>query len=104
MIEQVSLCTLLLALFMTYAIILTYKTLMETNLVKAVIYSAGQAIAYTLALILLAAPDLVLAYVAVGVGMYTALFLFVISRTENREYESLEESLKAMEVDVDERV
>lgn len=100
MIEQLSLCTLLLALFMTYAIILTYKTLIETNLVKAIIYSAGQAIAYTLALMLLAAPDLVLAYVAVGVGMYTALFLFVVSRTEDREYESIEEAIKAREVDL----
>ncbi|HDJ27580.1 MAG: hypothetical protein DRN14_01180 [Thermoplasmata archaeon] len=70
---------------MTYALILTYKTLVERDMLKAIIYSAGQAVAYTLALTLLAAPDLVLAYVAVGVGMYTALFLFVLSRTERFE-------------------
>ncbi len=79
-------CTWLLALFMTYALILTYKTLVERDLVKAIIYSAGQAVAYTLALVMLAAPDLVLAYVAVGVGMYTALFLFVAARTERYEH------------------
>ncbi len=83
--EQVYLCHALVALFMTYALILTYKTLVERDLLKAIIYSAGQAVAYTLALTLLAAPDLVLAYVAVGVGMYTALFLFVLSRTERYE-------------------
>ncbi len=91
--DQVTLCTILLALFMTYALILTYKTLVEKNLVKAIIYSAGQAVAYTLALVLLAAPDLVLAYVAVGVGMYTALFLLVVSRTEDTEYENIEEAM-----------
>ena len=94
MIDQVTLCNILLALFMTYAVILTYKTLVEKDLIKAIIYSAGQAIAYTLALVLLAAPDLVLAYVAVGVGMYTALFLFIVSRTEKEEYETPEEALK----------
>ncbi len=83
--EQVYLCHVLIALFMTYALILTYKTLVERDMLKAIIYSAGQAVAYTLALTLLAAPDLVLAYVAVGVGMYTALFLFVLSRTERFE-------------------
>lgn len=94
MFDQVTLCTILLALFMSYALILTYKTLVEKNLVKAIIYSAGQAIAYSLALVLLAAPDLVLAYVAVGVGMYTALFLFIVSRTEMKEYTSLDEALE----------
>ncbi len=57
----------------------------DWDLLKATIFSAGQAVAYTLLLVLLAAPDLVLAYVAVGVGMYTALFLFIISRTERYE-------------------
>ncbi len=91
MIPGIPLCHLLLALFMTFAFILTYKTMVEKDLVKAIIYSAGQAVAYTLALVLLAAPDLVLAYVAVGVGMYTALFLFVVSRTERYEHMDLEE-------------
>jgi energy-converting hydrogenase B subunit D len=69
-VPSIPLCYFLLALFMTYALILTYKTLVTTDLVKAIIYSAGQAVGYTLALVMLAAPDLVLAYVAVGVGMF----------------------------------
>ncbi len=88
------LCYILLALFMTYALILTYKTLVARDLVKAIIYSAGQAVAYTLALVMMAAPDLVLAYVAVGVGMYTALFLFVVSRTERYEQEKIERGVE----------
>jgi len=89
-IASIPLCYILMALFMTYAFILTLLTLKTRDLLKATIFSAGQAVAYTLLLVLLAAPDLVLAYVAVGVGMYTALFLFIISRTERFEKEVVE--------------
>ncbi len=76
---------ILLIVAFTLAILFTYKTLVEKDLVKAVVYSAGQAVAYGLAFIVLMAPDLALAYVAVGVGIYSALFLIVISRTERYE-------------------
>ncbi len=85
MIEGLGVQDLLLVIAFTLAIVFTYKTLVEKDLVKAVVYSAGQAIAYGLAFIVLMAPDLALAYVAVGVGIYSALFLLVISRTERYE-------------------
>lgn len=85
MIEGLGVQDLLLIIAFTLAIIFAYKTLVEKDLVKAVVYSAGQAIAYGLAFIVLMAPDLALAYVAVGVGIYSALFLLVISRTERYE-------------------
>ncbi len=85
MIEGLGVQDLLLIIAFTLAIVFTYKTLVEKDLVKAVVYSAGQAIAYGLAFIVLMAPDLALAYVAVGVGIYSALFLLVISRTERYE-------------------
>ncbi len=85
MIEGLGIQDLLLIIAFTLAIVFTYKTLVEKDLVKAVVYSAGQAIAYGLAFIVLMAPDLALAYVAVGVGIYSALFLLVISRTERYE-------------------
>ncbi len=85
MIEGLGVQDLLLIITFTLAIVFTYKTLVEKDLVKAVVYSAGQAIAYGLAFIVLMAPDLALAYVAVGVGIYSALFLLVISRTERYE-------------------
>ncbi|HDD25690.1 MAG TPA: DUF4040 domain-containing protein, partial [Acidilobales archaeon] len=34
---------------------------------------------------LLAAPDIVLAYVAIAVGIYTAIMLFLIRKTESYE-------------------
>ena len=85
MIEGFGVQDLLLIIAFTLAIVFTYKTLVEKDLVKAVVYSAGQAVAYGLAFIVLMAPDLALAYVAVGVGIYSALFLLVISRTERYE-------------------
>ncbi len=90
MFGEISLSTILLALLMTYAVVLTYKVLNEKNLVKAILYTTGQAIAYTLALALLAAPDLVLVYMAIGIGMHTLLFLYIVSHTEDREYETIE--------------
>ncbi len=85
MIDGLGIQDLLLIVAFTLAIVFTYKTLVEKDLVRAVVYSAGQAIAYGLAFIVLMAPDLALAYVAVGVGIYSALFLLVISRTERYE-------------------
>ena len=85
MMDGLGIQDLLLIVAFTLAIVFTYKTLVEKDLVRAVVYSAGQAIAYGLAFIVLMAPDLALAYVAVGVGIYSALFLLVISRTERYE-------------------
>ncbi len=77
--------SLLLVVAFSLALVFTYKTLVERDLIKAIIYSAGQAVAYGLALIVLMAPDLALAYMAVGVGIYSALFLLVASKTERYE-------------------
>ncbi len=81
---------ILLAVFLTLALVFTYKTLVEKDLVKAVVYSGGEAVSYALAFVVMYAPDLVLAYVAVGLGIYSALFLFVITRTERYEKEVVE--------------
>ncbi len=78
---------ILLLVALTLALIFTYKTLVEKDLIKAIVYSAGQAVAYGLAFIALMAPDLALAYIAVGVGIYSALFIIVVSHTERYEKE-----------------
>lgn len=77
----------LLVVAFALALVFTYKTLVERDLVKAIVYSAGQAVAYGLAFIVLMAPDLALAYMAVGVGIYSALFIVVVSHTERYEKE-----------------
>lgn len=75
----------LLAIAFTVAVVCTYMVVKERDLVKAVVLSALQSIMYTLAYYLLMAPDIVLAYVAVGVGIYSVALLFAISKTERFE-------------------
>lgn len=76
---------LLLAVVMVFALIATYLAIIERNLVKAVVYSAVQSIAFTLALYLLRAPDIVLVYLPITVGIYPAAILFLIKKTEEVE-------------------
>jgi len=76
---------ILLAFSLTMALIATYLVIKSRDLIKAVVFSAIQSIAYSLAYYLLAAPDIVLAYLAVGVGIYSVLLLYAISKTERYE-------------------
>jgi len=76
---------LLLAISMLFALIATYIAIFEKNLVKAVIFSALQSISFTLALYLLRAPDIVLVYLPITVGVYPAAILFLIRKTEEVE-------------------
>ncbi|MET1160189.1 MAG: hydrogenase subunit MbhD domain-containing protein [Thermoprotei archaeon] len=64
-----------------------YMAITEKDLLKAIAYSAGQGIAYALLFYLLMAPDVVLAYIAVAVGVYSALLVFVVSKTTRYEEE-----------------
>jgi uncharacterized MnhB-related membrane protein len=73
---------LLLALFSTVGLVFTYLAVTERDLVRAVVYSAVQSSAYAVLLYLLRAPDIVLVYIPVSVGLYPAALLFLIGKTE----------------------
>jgi len=75
----------MMAFAFTLAAIFTHLAIKNRDLVKATIFSAGQSTAFALIFFLLMAPDIVLAYVAVAVGIYTVLLLYVISKTERYE-------------------
>jgi uncharacterized MnhB-related membrane protein len=66
-------------------LVFSYLAITERDLLKAVAYSAVQAIAYAIIFYLLMAPDIVLAYVAIAVGIYSALLIFVIGKTGRYE-------------------
>lgn len=76
---------LLLAVAMLFALIATYLAIIERSLIKAVVLSAVQSVAFTLALYLLRAPDIVLVYLPITVGIYPAAILFLIKKTEEVE-------------------
>ncbi|NJE43162.1 hydrogenase subunit MbhD domain-containing protein [Thermococcus sp. GR6] len=76
---------LILAIVAVLGMVFSYLAITEKDLLKAVGFSAVQAIAYAIAFYILMAPDIVLAYVAIAVGIYSALLVFVISKTERYE-------------------
>jgi len=63
----------------------TVMAVRERDLVKAAIYSALQSTAYALMYFLFMAPDLVLVYAAVSVGIYPLITLLVIKRVGRYE-------------------
>jgi len=76
---------LMLLITVIIGLIFSYLAIIEKDLLKAIGFSAIQAIAYAIAFYILMAPDIVLAYVAVAVGIYSALLIFVVSKTERYE-------------------
>ncbi|NJD99032.1 DUF4040 domain-containing protein [Thermococcus sp. CX2] len=76
---------LILSLALILGFIASYLAVMERDLLKAVGFSSVQAIAYAIAFYILMAPDIVLAYIAIAVGIYSALLIFAISKTERYE-------------------
>jgi len=77
----------ILALLGLLSMIATYLAITERDLVKAVVFSAIQSTAYAFMYYLLMAPDIVLVYVPVAVGLYPAVVLFLIKKTERYEGE-----------------
>jgi len=69
------------------SIIPTFYAIIERDLVKAAIYSALQSTFYAIIYYLLMAPDLVLTYIPVAVGLTPALILLLIKKTERYEGE-----------------
>ncbi|MDK6028508.1 DUF4040 domain-containing protein [Ignisphaera sp. 4213-co] len=78
---------LLMAVATVLSTVATYFAVIERDLVKAAIFSALQSSFYALIFYLLMAPDIFLTYVPVSVGLYTALVLILIKKTERYEGE-----------------
>ncbi|MBC7095404.1 hydrogenase subunit MbhD domain-containing protein [Thermococcus sp.] len=76
---------LILTLSAVVGLTFSYLAITERDLLKAIGFSAVQAIAYSIAFYILMAPDVVLAYIAVAVGIYSALLVFVVSKTGRYE-------------------
>ncbi len=67
------------------SLVATFLAIMERDLVKAVLFSAVQSTVYAFMFYLLMAPDILLVYVPVAVGLYPAVILFLIKKTERFE-------------------
>ncbi|MEM1639148.1 MAG: hydrogenase subunit MbhD domain-containing protein [Desulfurococcaceae archaeon] len=62
-----------------------YLAIKERDLVKAVVYSALQSGFYAVLYYFLMAPDIVLVYLPVAVGLVPGVLLILISKTERWE-------------------
>ncbi len=76
---------LVTALASLFSVIAVYYAIMEKNLVRAVVFSAIQSTLYAFIYYMLMAPDIVLVYIPVAVGLYPAVILILISKTEKVE-------------------
>jgi len=88
MISQETLIYAVMGLLGIISLVAVYMAITEKDLVKAVLYSAIQSTAYAFLFYLLMAPDIVLVYVPVAVGLYPAVILFLIKKSERFEGES----------------
>lgn len=85
MIDMVLTYYLLMAISALLSIVAIYLAVIEKDLVKAVVLSALQSTFYALIFYLIMAPDIFLTYIPVSVGLYTALILILIKKTERYE-------------------
>jgi len=67
------------------SLVFIYYAITERDLLKATVFSAGQSVCYAILLHTMAAPDIAMTYLAVSVGLYSALLVFVVSKTERYE-------------------
>ena len=88
MISQETLIYAVMGLLGIISLVAVYMAITEKDLVKAVLFSAIQSTAYAFLFYLLMAPDIVLVYVPVAVGLYPAVILFLIKKSERFERES----------------
>lgn len=75
----------MVAISVTIGFIFSLAAILERDLIRAVVFSAVQAIAFAIAFFIFMAPDIVLAYIAIAVGVYSALLVLAISRTTRYE-------------------
>jgi len=84
-IELDTLTYLFMALAGVISLIATYLAILENDLIRAVVFSALQSTVYAILFYLLMAPDIALVYIPVAVGLYPAVVLFLIKKTERSE-------------------
>lgn len=76
---------LIMAVLGIMSTIAVYLAIKERDLVKAVVYSALQSSFYAVLYYFLMAPDIVLVYLPVAVGLVPGVLLILISKTERWE-------------------
>lgn len=74
-----------MALISISSVVAVYLAIFEKKLIRAIIYSAVQSTLYSILYYLLMAPDIALVYIPVSVGLYPAVVLILVRKTEGEE-------------------
>lgn len=67
------------------SVVATYLAVRSKDMLAAVVFSAVQSTAYALIYYVLMAPDIVLVYIPVSVGILPAVAVLLIKKTERYE-------------------
>lgn len=67
------------------SVVATYLAIRARDMLDAVIFSAVQSAAYAIMFYIFMAPDIVLVYIPVSVGVLPAVTILLIKRTERYE-------------------
>ena len=81
----VDLVFVMLAIAAMLSVVATVLAVQSRDLLKALVFSALQSVAYALMYFLLMAPDIVLVYVAVTVGIYPLALVLLIKKVGRYE-------------------
>jgi len=76
---------LLSSIAATLALISTILVLYEKDVAKAVVLAGVESVFYALLLQVFLAPDLLIAYVGIGLGLNTVVLLYVLTKGERYE-------------------
>ncbi|WP_440059081.1 Na(+)/H(+) antiporter subunit B [Thermogladius sp. 4427co] len=77
---------LLLAAFSsTMALIAALKIVFEKDVLKAIVISGVESLFYSILLAVFLAPDLLIAYIAVGLGLNSAILIYALRGGERYE-------------------
>lgn len=73
------------AISATLALIASILAMLEKDLLKAIILSGVESVFFALLLLIFLAPDLLIAYIAIGLGVNSVIFIFALRRGERYE-------------------
>jgi uncharacterized MnhB-related membrane protein len=85
MMDYVDLVFLIMGISALSSVLFTFLTVKTKDLMYAVVFSSVQSVAYALIYFLLLAPDIVLVYVAVSVGIYPLIVILLIKKVGRYE-------------------
>ncbi len=75
------------AIAVTLALVSAILIVNEKDVLKAIVLAGVESVFFAIALAIFLAPDLLIAYIAIGLGLNSLLFIYALKRGERYEEE-----------------